>query len=117
MLEHNRTWSLVDLPSGQRAISLKWVFKLKHDEHGNITKHKARLIAKRYVQCQWINYEEVASVTKMEFVRMLLAVAAHKSWAVHHMDVKSTFLNGELTEECTSSSRPASSPPSTSARS
>ena len=32
-IEQNKTWSLVDLPTGQRAIGLKWVFKLKHDEH------------------------------------------------------------------------------------
>ncbi|KAF0907393.1 hypothetical protein E2562_015885 [Oryza meyeriana var. granulata] len=35
----------------------------------------------------------------MESVRLLLAVAAHASWGVHHMDVKSAFLNGELAEE------------------
>jgi hypothetical protein len=99
-IEQNKTWSLVDLPAGQRAIGLKWVFKLKRDEHGNISKFKARLVAKGYVQVQGIDYEEVfAPVARMESVRILLAVAAHSSWAVHHMDVKSAFLNGELAEE------------------
>ena len=41
---------LVGLLSGQRATGLKWVFKLKHDKHRNIIKHKARLIMKGYVQ-------------------------------------------------------------------
>jgi len=99
-IEHNQTWSLVDLPAGQRAIGLKWVFKIKKDEHGNITKHKARLVAKGYVQRQGIDYEEVfAPVARMESVRVLLAVAAHKSWSVHHLDVKSAFLNGDLAEK------------------
>jgi hypothetical protein len=41
VFEKNRTWELVDLPHGHRAITLKWVFKLKRDEVGAIIKHKA----------------------------------------------------------------------------
>jgi hypothetical protein len=48
-IEENETWSQVHLPKGHRAIGLKWVFKLKRDEHGNVIRHKARLIAKGYV--------------------------------------------------------------------
>jgi hypothetical protein len=48
-IEHNQTWSLVNLPTGQHAIGLKWVFKIKKDEYENVTKHKARLVAKGYV--------------------------------------------------------------------
>jgi hypothetical protein len=44
-VEKNRTWELADLPRGHRAITLKWVFKLKRDEAGAIVKHKARLVA------------------------------------------------------------------------
>jgi hypothetical protein len=79
---------------------LKWVFKLKHDEHGDVVKHKARLVAKGYVQRQGVDFEEVfAPVARMESVRVLLILAAHNNWPVHHMDVKSTFLNGDLGEE------------------
>jgi hypothetical protein len=47
-----------------------------------------------------VDFEEVfAPVARMETVRVLLALAAHSKWEVHHMDVKSAFLNGELTEE------------------
>jgi hypothetical protein len=63
-------------------------------------KHKARLAAKGYVQRQGMDFEEVfASVARMELVRVMLAVAAHHGWTVHHMDVKSTFLNGDLAEK------------------
>jgi hypothetical protein len=48
-IKENKTWSFVDLPRGQKAIGLKWVFKLKHDEHRDVVKHKARLVAKDYV--------------------------------------------------------------------
>ena len=60
-------------------------------------KHKARLVAKGYVQKQGVDFEEVfAPVARLESVRFLLAIAAHYSWEVHHMDVKSAFLNEEL---------------------
>ena len=63
-------------------------------------KHKARLVAKGYVQKQGVNYEEVfASVARIESIRLILALAARAVWTVHHMDVKSAFLNGELEEE------------------
>jgi hypothetical protein len=57
-------------------------------------------VAKGYSQRQGVDYDEVfAPVARMETVRLLLALAAHCSWAVHHMDVKSAFLNGDLQEE------------------
>lgn len=63
-------------------------------------KHKARLVAKGYVQEHGIDYDEVfAPVTRMEIVRLLLALAAKNMWQVHHLDVKTAFLNGDINEE------------------
>ena len=96
----NHTWSLVELPHGHRAIGLKWVYKVKRDENGAIVKYKARLVTKGYVQQPGVDFEEVyAPVARLESVRLVLAVATHFGWGVHHMDVKSAFLNGELQEE------------------
>jgi hypothetical protein len=98
-INDNKTWTLEDLPKGHRAIGLKWVFKLKRNEEGAVVKHKAHLVAKGYVQKQGIDIEEVfAPVAQQESVRLLLGIAGHFSWAVHHMDVKSAFLNGEIKE-------------------
>jgi hypothetical protein len=59
--------------------------------------HKAWLVLKGYAQHQGIDYDEVfASVAHMEIVQPVLAVAAQKGWKVHHMDVKTIFLNGDL---------------------
>nr|ABB47015.1 retrotransposon protein, putative, unclassified [Oryza sativa Japonica Group] len=98
-VQENRTWELADLPRGHRAITLKWVFKLKRDEAGAIVKHKARLVARCFVQQEGIDYDDAfAPVARMESVR-LLALAAQEGWGVHQMDVKSAFLNGDLKEE------------------
>lgn len=98
-IERNETWKLEELPPGYKPIGLKWVYKLKRDTNGNVIKHKVRLVAKGYVQKQGIDFDEVfAPVTQLEIVRLLLALAAKNSWEVHHLDVKSAFLNGELEE-------------------
>ena len=76
------------------------MFKVKRDEHGAVARHKVWLIIKGYAQRHGIDYDEVfAPVAGMEAVRLLLALAAHEGWQVHHMDVKTTFLNGDLQEE------------------
>ncbi|KAK9076273.1 hypothetical protein SSX86_004606 [Deinandra increscens subsp. villosa] len=99
-IKRNNTWTLTQLPKNQKAIGLKWVFKLKKDANGEVTKHKARLVAKGYVQLKGVDYEEVfAPVARIETVRLILAMAATNNWRVHHLDVKTAFLNGELQEE------------------
>lgn len=99
-IERNGTWELTDLPQGHKEIGLKWIFKLKKDADGNIVKHKARLVVKGYVQEKGVDFDEVfAPVTRLEIARLLLALAAKDSWEVHHLDVKTAFLNGEISEE------------------
>ena len=73
---------------------------MKRDQRGAIVRHKARLVAKGYVQRQGVDFEEVfAPVARLESVRLMLAIVAHWSWPVHHMDMKSAFLNEDLQEE------------------
>jgi hypothetical protein len=76
------------------------VFKLKRDEVSAIIKHNARLVARGFLQQEGIDFDDAfAPVARMEFVRLLLALAAQEGWRVHHMDIKSVFLNGDLKEE------------------
>ncbi|GJW63596.1 zinc finger, CCHC-type containing protein [Tanacetum coccineum] len=99
-IEKNQTWTLTRLPPNQKVIGLKWVFKLKRDASGTVTKHKARLVAKGCVQQQGVDFEDAfAPVARMESIRLILALAAKENWIVHHLDVKSAFLNGDLKEE------------------
>ncbi|GJY79920.1 zinc finger, CCHC-type containing protein [Tanacetum coccineum] len=99
-INKNNTWTLTTLPPDQKAIGLKWVYKTKRDAEGKIIKYKARLVAKGYVQEQGIDFDEVfAPVARIETVRLILALAAYHGWQVHHLDVKSAFLHGDLKEE------------------
>jgi hypothetical protein len=75
-IEDNGTWYLAYLPLGHRAIGPKWVYKVKRDEHGDIVKHKARLVVKGYSQCRGVNYDEVfALVARLDSVSLLIALA------------------------------------------
>nr|GEU95267.1 ribonuclease H-like domain, reverse transcriptase, RNA-dependent DNA polymerase [Tanacetum cinerariifolium] len=99
-INRNNTWKLTTLPKGHKIIGLKWVFKTKRDANGNIIKHKARLLAKGYIQEHSIDCEEVfAPVARMETIRLLLTIAANNKWEVHHLDVKYAFLHEDLKEE------------------
>jgi transposase InsO family protein len=96
----NKTWSLVDLPPGRKAIGCKWVFKVKYDSKGNVERYKCRLVAKGYSQVEGIDFNETfAPVAKFNSIRLLLALAAQYDLEIHQMDVKTAFLNGELEEE------------------
>ena len=95
----NKMWEMVPLPHGKKPIGLRWIFKLKKNSNGEIAKYKARLVAKGYVQKAGVDYEEVfALVARMETVRLIIALAAHNLWYIHHLDVKSAFMNIDLEE-------------------
>ena len=99
-IHRNETWELVDLPHEKKKIGTKWVYKTKYNSDGSVERHKARLVAKGFTQRYGIDYEETfAPVARQETIRMLISLAAQKKWSIHHMDVKSAFLNGYLEEE------------------
>ncbi|CAI7882918.1 unnamed protein product [Closterium sp. NIES-53] len=94
-IEENGTWELVELPEGRKAITSKWLFKIKSDADGKIERYKSRLVAKGYQQKEKVDYKELfAPVVKPTMLRTLLAGAAIKGWVVKQMDVTTAFLNG-----------------------
>jgi hypothetical protein len=99
-LDANRTWELVPLLEGKKAIGCKWVYKMKHNSDGSISRYKPRLVAKGYAQTHGIDYEETfAPVAKMATMRVVIAVVTSRGWVLHQMDVKNAFLHGELQKE------------------
>ena len=99
-LQKNTTWELVSLPPGRKLVQCKWVFWTKVATDGSTYKYKARLVEKGFSQVQGVDYHETfASVAKMDSIRLVLAISASKHWEVHHMDVKSTFIHGDIHEE------------------
>nr|GEX22802.1 retrovirus-related Pol polyprotein from transposon TNT 1-94 [Tanacetum cinerariifolium] len=74
--------------------------RLQKDEDQTVIRNKARLVGKGYAQEEGIDFEEsFTPVARLEAVRIFIAYAAHKSFPIHQMDVKMTFLNGPLNEE------------------
>uniref|UniRef100_H3H220 Reverse transcriptase Ty1/copia-type domain-containing protein n=1 Tax=Phytophthora ramorum TaxID=164328 RepID=H3H220_PHYRM len=87
------------LPTGQRAIGTKWVFKIKRKADGSIEKYKARLVAKGFKQKYGIDYTETFSpVVKYVTLRMIIAIAKYFGWPLDQLDVVTAFLYGVMKE-------------------
>nr|GFB07648.1 hypothetical protein [Tanacetum cinerariifolium] len=93
-------WELVDRPLCTNVINLKWLWKNKRDEENTVIRNKSRLVAKGYPQKEGVDFEEsFAPVARLEAVRLFIAYAAHKSFIIYQMDVKTEFLYDPLKEE------------------
>ncbi|XP_073220175.1 uncharacterized mitochondrial protein AtMg00820-like [Cicer arietinum] len=98
-IERNQTWYLTDLPPKQMQIGVKWVYKLKLNPYGIISKYKARLVCKGFLQRASIDYSKVfALVAIIETIRLVIALVYARGWLMCQLDVKSAFLNGWLEE-------------------
>lgn len=58
-IEKNDTWRLGELLVGIKKIRIKWVYKTKINEKGEVDKFKVRLVAKGYSQKHGVDYDEV----------------------------------------------------------
>nr|GEU79106.1 integrase, catalytic region, zinc finger, CCHC-type, peptidase aspartic, catalytic [Tanacetum cinerariifolium] len=93
-------WVLVPAPDNITPLTLKCLFKNKHDEEKMVIQNKSRLVVKGYLQEEGIDFEEsFAPVARIESIRIFLAYDAHKSFTVFQMDVKTAFLHGTLKED------------------
>ena len=97
---HKHTRELVDLPPGCKPLGSKWVFERKREVDGSIDKYKERVMIKCYKQTEDLNYFDTYSpMTRINSIRMVIAIDALRNLKLHQMDVKTTFLNGDLNEE------------------
>jgi hypothetical protein len=94
-----QAWKLEEISKGTKIVGCKWVCKIKHDSKGNINRFKTRLMAKNFTQREGINYNETFShVLSKDSFRIIMTLVAHYDLELHQMDVKKTFLNGDLYE-------------------
>jgi hypothetical protein len=99
-LDKNDSWDLVEFSTGRNLIGNKWVFKNKLNAKGKVEKYKAQLVEKGYSQVEGIDFGEIfSSVAKLTSIRFMLFVVVAFDFEVEQMDVKKTFLHGDLEEE------------------
>nr|GEW25473.1 zinc finger, CCHC-type [Tanacetum cinerariifolium] len=90
----------VDLPPGGKPLGGKWIFKRKLKVDGTIKKFKARLVIQGLKQKSGIDYfDTYAPVACISTIRLVITMESINNLIIHQMDVKTTFLNGDLVEE------------------
>ena len=98
-LDKNEAWNLVQLPAGRKSIGRKQLFKNKLNAEGKMDKYKSLLVAKGYSHVQGIDFGEIFSpAAKLTSIIFLLFIAVAFDLEVEQMDVKTTFLHGDLEE-------------------
>jgi hypothetical protein len=81
-------------PKEKSIVSSKWIYKTKHSIDGNIENYKERFMAPWFSHKEGIDYEETfAPVASYTLIRNTLVIAAVMKWKIHHMGMKTTFLN------------------------
>jgi hypothetical protein len=84
----------------KKPIPTMMTYDVKVKANSSLDRYKARLVVKGFAQRLGVDFDDTwAPVSRLESVRSFLAVAATEKWTVHQVDVKTTFLNAELSEE------------------
>ena len=95
----NQTWELTELPVGKKALHNKWVYRIKN-EHDGSKCYKAKLVVKGFQQKEGIDYINIFSlVVKMSTIRLVLGMVVAENLHLEQLDVKTTFLRGDLEED------------------
>ena len=101
-LDKNEVWDIVELPTGRKSVGSTWLFKKNFNAQGKVEKYKSRLVAKGYSQVEGIDFGEIFSpVAKLTSIIFILSIVVAFDLEVEQMDVKTSFLHGDLEEEIT----------------
>lgn len=97
--EENQVWELVETERDVTVVDSRWVFKRKSSADGEV-KYRARLVAKGFTQKYGIDYNETFSpVVRYSTLRILFALTVKLNLDIRHLDIKTAFLNGNLSEK------------------
>ena len=98
-LEKNKIWELVR-NRGEKPIGSRWHFALKYGPNGEISRFKARFVAKGFSQVGGRDFHETYSPTaKMSTIRIVLSLAVQNRYQLRQLDIKTAYLNAKLDEE------------------
>ncbi len=96
-LKDNNTWDIVNVSSDQHVLKGHWVYKVKRDAHGQVSRYKACWVVKGYKQQFDIDYDQTfVSVIKPQMYKTLFVLAAHYDLEVNQMNVTTAFLYGSI---------------------
>jgi hypothetical protein len=96
----NGTWELVDLPPSRVVVNNMWIYKIKSDNAGDISRFKARFVAKGCGQRAGLDYTEAFShVIRMASLRLFLAIAAARDLELCQLDIDTAFLFAPIKED------------------
>ena len=99
-LRNRGCWRVVPTPRGVRLIKSKYVYKLKKDWQGNVTKRKSRLVVQGFLQREGLDFNETyAPVAKATTFRLVLALTKAYNLHLHQLDVDSAFPYADLEED------------------
>ncbi|KAJ9552904.1 hypothetical protein OSB04_016949 [Centaurea solstitialis] len=98
-LYKNGTWTLVPPVPNSNVVACKWVYRLKADENGKLSRYKARLLAKGFHQQHGVDYHETFSpVIKPTTIQTILSLAVPNQWSLRQLGIQLAFLHGDLAE-------------------
>ncbi len=96
----NRVWKLVCKTKNTVPVSGKWCFTLKYGPNRQVTRHKARYVARGFTQIRGRDFDETyAPTVRMSTIRTVLALAAQQSMTLHQLDIKTAYLNADVEED------------------
>jgi hypothetical protein len=96
----NDVWEVVLRPHGKSIVTSKWTYNIKHVADGSIEKYKSRFDARGFSQKEGEDYDETFSpVTKYTSILSIISISFVMGWKLHHMDFKTTLLNGVIEEQ------------------
>lgn len=99
----NQVWEVVPrttMPTGRKAITSTWTFRVKQGANGHILRYKARLCARGFQQVAGQDYHDTfAPVARLTTFRALMARGAQRDYDMTHADIETAFLHGELKED------------------
>jgi hypothetical protein len=97
---NNGTWELVGLPPGRMDVNNMWIYKVKSDTTGGVSRFKARFVAKGCIQRAGLDYTETFSlVIRMAIARLFLAIAAARDLELCQLDIDTAFLYAPIKDD------------------